>query len=32
MFGERSFREQVAMAADPAEVHQVFAAWQPEPL
>ena len=27
MFGERSFREQVA-----AEVHQVFAAWQPEPL
>jgi nitrogen PTS system EIIA component len=32
MFGERSFREQVAMAADAAEVHQVFAAWQPEPL
>src|SRR5580765_3811433 len=32
MFGERSFREQVAMAADPAEVHQVFAAWQPESL
>jgi nitrogen PTS system EIIA component len=32
MFGERSFREQVAMAADAAEVHQVFAAWQPESL
>jgi nitrogen PTS system EIIA component len=32
MFGERSFREQVAMVADAAEVHQVFAAWQPEPL
>jgi PTS system nitrogen regulatory IIA component len=31
MFGERSFREQVAMAADPAEVRQVFAAWQSEP-
>ena len=32
MFGERLFREQVALAADAAEVHQVFAAWQPEPL
>ncbi len=32
MFSERTFREQVAMAADAAEVHQVFAAWQPEPL
>lgn len=32
MFGERSFREQVSMAADAAEVHQVFADWQPEPL
>ena len=32
MFGERAFREQVALAADAAEVHQVFAAWQPEPL
>ena len=32
MFGERTFREQVATAADAAEVHQVFADWQPEPL
>lgn len=32
MFGERSFREQVATAADAAEVHQVFADWQPEQL
>jgi PTS system nitrogen regulatory IIA component len=31
MFGERSFREQVAHAADATEVHQVFADWQPEP-
>ncbi|MGH8799684.1 MAG: PTS IIA-like nitrogen regulatory protein PtsN [Casimicrobiaceae bacterium] len=31
MFGERSFREQVARAADAAEVHQAFADWQPEP-
>ncbi|MGH8851909.1 MAG: PTS IIA-like nitrogen regulatory protein PtsN [Casimicrobiaceae bacterium] len=30
MFGERSFREQVAQAVDPAEVHQVFATWQSE--
>ncbi|HKW81198.1 MAG TPA: PTS IIA-like nitrogen regulatory protein PtsN [Casimicrobiaceae bacterium] len=31
MFSERSFREQVARAADPAEVREVFASWQSGP-
>ncbi|MEP7275625.1 MAG: PTS sugar transporter subunit IIA [Betaproteobacteria bacterium] len=29
MFSERSFRDQLATAADPAELARLFAAWQP---